>query len=80
MSFLKNIKTSDQLALEAEVATKRLRENELQRMLDNTDHKVYPDYEPKEGEDLGDIIASRSEWRLEIRGIQAWLEVLNDSN
>lgn len=80
MSFLKNIKTSDHLALEAEVATKRSRESELQKLLDNTDHKVYPDYEPKEGEDLEDIKASRSEWRSEIRSIQSCLEVLNGSN
>ena len=74
MSFLKNVKTAEQLALEAESATKRNRERELIALLDGTDHKVFPDYEPKEGEDLEAIKASRSEWRSEIRGIQAWLK------
>ena len=80
MSFLVNIKTSEQLALEAEATSNRSRVSELQKLLNNTDHKVYPDYEPKEGEDLEAIIASRSEWRSEIRGIQAWLEELDDDS
>lgn len=76
MSFLTNIKTAEQLTLETEAAIKRSRETDLQKLLDDTDHKVYPDYEPEEGEDLEAIIASRSEWRSDIRGIQAWLEAL----
>ena len=32
-----------------------------------TDHKVLPDYEPKEGEDLEDITAKRSEARAFVR-------------
>ena len=67
-------KTPEDLALQKEIADKRNREKELQKLLDDTDHKVLPDYDKKEGEDLDAIKASRSEWRSEIREVQAWLK------
>jgi len=60
-------KTPEQLTTEQELATKRQRIRELQTKLDNTDHKTFSDYTPKEGEDLQVVIAKRCEWRNEIR-------------
>ena len=74
MSFLKNIKTAEQLALETEAATKRARESELRKLLSKTDHKVFPDYEPKNDEDVKSIKSQRSKWRAEIRDIKDWLD------
>ena len=71
MSFLKNIKTPEQLATEKSIAEKKQRVRELQLHLDNTDHKTFSDYEPKEGESLEAIIANRSAWRSEIRQLQS---------
>lgn len=67
-------KPKAQVELEKEIPTKRKRERELQSLLDKTDHKEYPSYEAKEGEDLESVIANRKAWRAEIREVQAWLE------
>ena len=68
------VKTVEQQVQEKEIADKRKREIELQKLLDSTDHKVLPDYDKKEGEDLDAIKTSRYEWRSEIREIQKWLK------
>ena len=72
--MFKSIKTPEELSLQKQIADKRRRERELQKLLDGTDHKVLPDYSKKEGEDLDAIKTNRSEWRSEIRDIQDWLE------
>lgn len=70
MSFLKNIKTAADLALEAEAATKRTRERELIALLDGSDFKVATDYD----QPIGDLKEQRQAWRDEVRQIQQWLE------
>lgn len=62
-------KTPEQLEQEKQQRESKARIRDLQKLLDDTDHKVFPDYEPKEGEDLEVIKADRSEWRTEIRGL-----------
>ena len=66
-------KTPEDLALQKEIADKRNHERDLQKLLDNTDHKVLPDYDQKEAEDLEVIKDQRSKWRSEIRDVQNWL-------
>ena len=70
MSFLKNIKTAADLALETEIATKRARERELIALLDGSDFKVAADYDKP----IGDLKEQRQAWRNEVRQIQQWLE------
>lgn len=70
MSFLTNIKTPEQIALETEAATKRTRERELIALLNNTDFKVAADYD----QPIGDLKEQRQAWRDEVRQIQQWLE------
>ena len=70
MSFLKNVKTAADLALEAEAATKRTRERELMTLLNDTDFKVAADYD----QPIGDLKEQRQAWRDEVRQIQQWLE------
>lgn len=62
-------KTPEQLEQENQQRENKYRIRELQKLLDDTDHKFYGDYEPKEGEDLDAIKANRSEWRAEIRDL-----------
>ena len=68
------IKSKAQVELENQIAESRKQERELKKLLDSTDHKTFSDYEPREGEDVADIIEKRSEWRAEIREVQQWLE------
>ena len=70
MSFLKNIKTAADLALEAEAAAKRTRKRELIALLDGSDFKVAADYD----QPIGDLKEQRQAWREEVRSIQQWLE------
>ena len=70
MSFLKNVRTAEQLTLEAEAATKRARERELIALLDGSDFKVAADYD----QPVGDLKEQRQAWRDEARQIQQWLE------
>ena len=70
MSFLTNIKTAEQLALEAEAAAKRARERELIALLDGSDFKVADDYD----QPIGDLKEQRQAWRDEVRSIHQWLE------
>lgn len=70
MSFLTNIKTAADLALEAESATKRNRERELITLLSDTDFKVAADYD----QPVGDLREQRQAWRDEVRQIHQWLE------
>ena len=70
MNFLKNIKTAADLALEAEAVTKRTRERELIKLLNDTDFKVAADYD----QPIGDLKEQRQAWRDEVRQIRQWLE------
>ena len=70
MSFLKNIKTAADLALEAEAAAKRTRERELIALLEGSDFKLAADYDKP----IGDLKEQRQAWREEVRSIQQWLE------
>lgn len=70
MSFLTNIKTAEQLALEAEAATKRARERELIALLNSSDFKMTADYD----QPIGDLKEQRQAWRDEARQIRQWLE------
>ena len=70
MSFLTNIKTSEQLTIEAEAVTKRNRERELITLLNDTDFKVAADYD----QPVGDLREQRQVWRDEVRQIHQWLE------
>lgn len=67
-------KKKAQVKFETFVSEKRRRERELQKNLDDTDHKTFADYEPKPGEDIDAIKTQRSTWRAEIREVQAWLK------
>ena len=69
MSFLKNVKTAEQLTIEAEAAAKRARERELIALLDGSDFKVADDYD----QPIGDLKEQRQAWREEVRQIQQWL-------
>ena len=48
--------------------------NELKQLLNDSDHKDLPNYKPKQGEDLVEVIAERDAWREEIRQLQLTLE------
>ena len=56
---------------EVQLQAKRNRLRELRRQLDETDHKTFADYEPKEGEDVEAIKSERREWRREVRELIA---------
>ena len=70
MSFLKNVKTAEQLTLEAEAAAKRARKSEIITLLNGTDFKVAADYD----QPIGDLKEQRQAWRDEVRQIRQWLE------
>ena len=44
--------------------------SELKQLLNNSDHKDLPNYKPKQGEDLVEVIAERDAWRNEIRQLE----------
>ena len=66
MSFLKNIKTGEQLQAEKEAAANNARIAELTKLLSDTDFKVMPDYDKP----IGDLKEQRQSWRDEIRALQ----------
>ena len=72
--MFKNIKTAEQLAQEKAQADAQARINELKQLLNDSDHKDLPNYKPKQGEDLVEVIAERDAWREEIRQLQLTLE------
>ena len=55
-------------------ADAQARVNELKQLLNDSDHKDLPNYKPKQGEDLVEVIAERDAWREEIRQLQLTLE------
>lgn len=65
--MFKTIKTSEQIAAEAQTNANETRIVELKLMLNKSDYKVLPDYDkPDEN-----IVAQRQAWREEIRTLEA---------
>lgn len=67
-------KTKEQVQKEKEIELLNEQIQKLKLNLEDTDHKVFTDYEPKEGEDLEAIIQQRSDWRTEVRRLIKLLE------
>lgn len=67
------IKSKAQVEFEKAINKAQKRQRELKKKLDNTDHKMFSDYEPHKNEDLESIKIQRSEWRAEIREVEDWL-------
>jgi hypothetical protein len=44
---------------------------DLKQKLSNTDYKDLPNYKPKEGELIEEVIAQRDAWREEIRVLES---------
>lgn len=66
-----NVKLVDGVLVEYEPEVSPLRQAAIyQEYLDNTDFKMFPNYDPKEGENLEDIIAKRKVAREFIRSYQ----------
>lgn len=65
--MFKNIKTAEQLAQEKAQSEAQQRIAELKQKLSETDYVTLPDYD----QDKPQVIASRQEWRKEIRSLEA---------
>jgi len=50
---------------------KQRRINELKQLLEDSDYKDLPNYKPKEGELIEEVIAQRDAWREEIRVLES---------
>ena len=69
------VETKEQRELKSKIAINSAWEKELQKLLDNSDHKLFADYEPKKSDNLEELKSRRSAWRAEIRKIQDWLKL-----